>query len=103
VFVLAVNIFVSQLLDCYGKILPEKQHRILDGYYNNDLSLAEIAENEGISRQGVSDFIKRGEAQLTEFEEKLGWLGRVSQLKAESEKVRHGADIKELLSIIDKL
>ena len=68
---MAANFYVSELLDRYGALLSDKQYRILDGYYNNDLSLSEIAENEGITRQGVSDFVKRGEAQLTEFEEKL--------------------------------
>ncbi len=100
---MAVNIYVSQLLDCYGSILPEKQLRILDGYYNNDLSLAEIAENEGISRQGVSDFVKRGEAQLTELEQKLHLCERVAELKSAANRVRNGETISELLDIIDKL
>ncbi len=100
---LAVNIYVSQLLDCYGLILSEKQLRILDGYYNNDLSLAEIAENEGISRQGVSDFVKRGEAQLVDLEQKLRLCERVKELKVAAANVRNGADPKELLDIIDKL
>lgn len=100
---MAVNIYVSQLLDCYGLILSEKQLRILDGYYNNDLSLAEIAENEGISRQGVGDFVKRGEAQLVELEQKLHLCERVKELKSAAENVKNGAELKELLDIIDKL
>lgn len=96
---LAVNFYVSELLDRYGSILSEKQFRILDGYYNNDLSLSEIAENEGISRQGVSDFVKRTEAQLVEFEEKLGFCKTVSALKEASEK----GNTAEILAIIEKL
>ncbi len=101
---MAVNIYLSQLLDRYGGLLPEKQLRILDGYYNNDLSLSEIAENEGISRQGVSDFIKRGVAQLYEFEEKLGYMDILASLKSAADSVRCGkGDIEELLKIIEKL
>lgn len=52
----------SILLDYYGMVLTEKQRNILTEYYNDDLSLAEIAENYGITRQGVRDAIKHGEA-----------------------------------------
>ena len=63
---------VSILMDFYGQLLTEKQLTALDMYYNSDLSLSEIADETGISRQGVRDTIKRGEKQLLEFEEKLG-------------------------------
>ena len=56
----------SILLDYYGMVLTEKQRNILTEYYNDDLSLAEIAENYGITRQGVRDAIKHGEATLME-------------------------------------
>ena len=62
----------SYLLDVYGGMLTEKQREMLDFYYNDDLSLSEIAANEGISRQGVRDSIKRGEEALLELEEKIG-------------------------------
>lgn len=62
---------VSVLLDFYGETLTEKQREVVELYYNEDLSLAEIAEHAGISRQGVRDSIKRGEASLFEMEEKL--------------------------------
>ena len=96
---MAANFYVSELLDRYGVLLSDKQFRILDGYYNNDLSLSEIAENEGITRQGVSDFVKRGEAQLIEFEEKLGLIGTVKALKAAAA----NNNTEEILNIIDKL
>lgn len=80
------DFYVSALLDHYGLLLSEKQQRIIGAYYDLDLSLSEIAENEGITRQGVSDFVKRTEAQLYEYEEKLGFLKKLSELKALCEK-----------------
>ena len=67
---------ISILMDFYGNLLTKKQLDALDMYYNSDLSLSEIAEETGISRQGARDAIKRGEKQLLEFEEKLGLAGR---------------------------
>ena len=66
------DLSVSVLMDFYGELLTQKQIEALNGYYNQDLSLAEIAEEMDISRQGVRDFIKKGELHLIEFEEKLG-------------------------------
>ena len=63
---------ISMLCEIYGKLLTKKQLDIMDNYYNLDLSLSEIAENEGITRQAVRDIIKKGENKLFEFEEKLG-------------------------------
>lgn len=63
---------VSILCQIYGKLLTEKQFEFIDDYYNNDLSLSEIAENNNITRQAVRDVIKKGENKLFEFEEKLG-------------------------------
>ena len=65
------NLEISVLLDYYGGMLTDKQRDVIDLYYNQDLSLAEIAEHEKISRQGGRDNIKRGEAYLTELEENL--------------------------------
>ena len=59
------------LLDIYGQMLTKKQFNILNDYYNNDLSLTEIAENEGITRQAVNDNIKKGEQKLYTIESKL--------------------------------
>ena len=63
---------ISILLDIYGSALTEHQSEMLDLYYNSDLSLAEIAENKGISRQGARDAIKRGEELLLSYEEMFG-------------------------------
>lgn len=66
------SIKISILLEIYGELLTEKQYHLLNDYYNNDLSLAEIAENEEITRQAVRDNLKKGERKLFNFEEKLG-------------------------------
>lgn len=63
---------MSLLFDTYGELLTEKQKICFDLYYNQDLSLAEIAEEEGISRQGVHDSIARAEAILRSYEQTLG-------------------------------
>ena len=73
---------ISVLLDHYGAMLTDKQREVIDLYYNDDLSLAEIAEQEGITRQGVRDNIKRGEAQLLEMEQKLHAAERFERLSA---------------------
>ena len=77
----AKNLEISYLLDFYGKVLTDKQRDVMEQYYNDDLSLAEIADNVGISRQGVRDAIKRGEATLLELEEKVGFAGRYREVR----------------------
>lgn len=77
----------SILLDFYGDMLTEKQRDIIALYYNQDLSLAEIAEHEQITRQGVRDHIKRGEAFLCELEEKLHFAEKFQRLVAVSDAV----------------
>lgn len=69
---MAKDLNISDLLDLYGMLLTEKQRDSLVLYYNDDLSLSEIAENMGISRQGVRDSIKRGEEALLSYEEIIG-------------------------------
>ena len=78
----------SMLLDFYGQLLTEKQRECYDLHYNEDLSLAEIAEQSGISRQGVWDNIRRADAALRELEEKTGLVGRVMELERELEETR---------------
>ncbi len=72
---------ISMLLDFYGQLLTDSQYRCMDMYYNQDLSLTEIAEELGISRQGAHDFIRRGRAALNEYEDKLGLLGKFSDIE----------------------
>ncbi|MBQ6058765.1 MAG: YlxM family DNA-binding protein [Clostridia bacterium] len=75
------NLEIAYLLDYYGGMLTDKQREVVDLYYNEDLSLAEIAEHAGITRQGVRDSIKRGEEQILEMEEKLGLVARIRSLE----------------------
>lgn len=72
------NVKISILCDLYGKLLTQKQFDFLNDYYNNDLSLSEIAENNQITRQAVRDIIKKGENKLFEYEEKLLFMKRMS-------------------------
>ncbi len=67
---------MSLLFDFYGDMLTEKQRELFDLYYNEDFSLAEIAENMGITRQAVRDSIKRAERALKEMENRLGLAAR---------------------------
>lgn len=71
----------SILLDHYGSVLTQRQRDILTEYYDEDLSLSEIAENFGITRQGVRDAIKRAEQQLLEMEERLGLARRFQEIQ----------------------
>ena len=94
------NLKISLLLDFYGAILTEKQRESLELYYNEDLSLAEIAEIAQISRQGVRDNIKRGENILLEMEEKLHFFEKYSDLDEIMEQLTNLTEnIKDVNSI----
>ena len=67
---------MTMLFDFYGELLTDRQKEFFDLYYNEDLSLAEIAENAGISRQGVRDVIVRAESAMQEIEDKTGIIKR---------------------------
>ena len=71
----------SMLLDFYGELLTERQRSCYDLHVNEDLSLSEIAEQSGISRQGVWDNIRRAEQALREIEEKTGLVRRFTALR----------------------
>ena len=75
------NLDITLLLDFYGDMLTDKQRSFLSLYYNDDLSLSEIAADEGITRQGVRDAIKRAEAQPISMEERLGLVSRFENMK----------------------
>jgi predicted DNA-binding protein YlxM (UPF0122 family) len=66
------NLNIGLLLDFYGDVLNERRRDALDFYYNNDMSLSEIAEEMSITRQGARDLIKKAEEELLFYEEKLG-------------------------------
>ncbi len=72
---------MTMLFDFYGDLLTQRQREFYDLYYNEDLSLAEIAENYGITRQGVRDVIVRAESILNDFEEKTGIVARFLRVR----------------------
>ena len=95
----------SALLDVYGRFLSQKQKSLTEHYYNEDLSLSEIAENEGITRQGVSDNIRRAENKMLSWEKECGFCEsflRLKELVETAEKGDKKAN-KEILEIIEKL
>lgn len=88
---------MSMLYDFYGEVLTQRQQEFYDLYYNEDLSLGEIAENSGISRQGVRDVIVRAEDTLTELEEKTGLMRRFLAVRTQLEDIETKST--ELLTI----
>ena len=91
---------IGFLLDFYGDILTERRRDALDFYYNNDMSLSEIAEEMGISRQGVRDLIKKAEEELFFYEEKLGLAKKFDDAQTHAKKAldlcESGADREEI-------
>lgn len=112
---------LSLLLDFYGELLKDKVRKATEMYYNDDLSLSEIAEDLGITRQGVRDLIKRGENNLYSYEDKLGLYKRFveqsnglsvvreklciakSMVDSEEPLSDISKKLRELISITDKL
>ena len=83
---------MTMLFDFYGELLTDRQKEFYDLYYNEDLSLAEIAENYHLSRQGVRDAIVRAEAVLNEMEEKTGLIQRFQEQTRDLRTLRELAD-----------
>lgn len=75
------NVIMGNLLAIYGRLLTERQYRLLDLYFNQDYSLAEIAEQENISRQAVHDSLRRGEKSVNNWEQELQILKKQTQLQ----------------------
>ncbi len=82
------NLNISYLLDFYGVLLSDRKRTVMDMYYNEDLSLAEVADEIGISRQGVRDIIKKSEEELFFFEERLGLAQKLRDADAEIKKLQ---------------
>ena len=87
------KLYISRLFDYYGALLSEKQQYAVEMYYNDDLSLSEIAESIGITRQGVRDQLKHAEEYMIACESKLGFASKLSRALEISE---------EILSICEK-
>lgn len=81
---------MALLYDFYGDVLTERQKEFYDLYYNEDLSLAEIAENNGITRQGVRDVIVRAEGILTDLEDKTGLIKRFHAMRKQLQEIEQG-------------
>ena len=106
------NLRLVVLFDTYGSLLTEDQKNMFDLYYNEDLSLAEIAEHTGLSRQGVRYAIKHAEEALLTYEEKLGFSKKLSLLQERlasaediirslgSQKTVENKEFERLLSLI---
>jgi predicted DNA-binding protein YlxM (UPF0122 family) len=103
---------ISYLLDFYGELLDEHILGAMRSYYNDDLSLAEVARTVGISRQGIRHLIKKGEEQLVLFEERLGLAERYAELSRAADELSEIAkrlsdkqdtitEAKQLTEIID--
>ena len=101
---------ISMLWQIYGKMLTEKQYEYIDYYYNQDLSLSEIAENDNITRQAVRDIIKKGERKLFEFEEKLLFMKKTINQEKQIEhillnlnKIQKDSSDKKVESILEEV
>ncbi len=104
------HVEISMLCQIYGKLLTEKQYEFINDYYNNDLSLSEIAENNDITRQAVRDVIKKGENKLFEFEEKLLFMKRmlnqekqIQEILIELSKIQETSSDKKIEKILNNI
>ncbi len=104
------NVKISMLNQIYGKLLTQKQSEFINDYYNNDLSLSEIAENNHITRQAVRDNIKKGEKKLFEYEEKLGSMKRtlnqekkIQKVLSELAKIQEDATDEQVADVLESI
>ena len=77
------NLKLAKLFDIYGGLLSKNQQEVYSDYLNNDLTLSEVAENRGITRQAVKDVVIKVEQKLAGFENKLGLSKRIDDLQSE--------------------
>ena len=101
---------ISILCELYGKLLTNKQLDFMNDYYNNDLSLSEIAENNNITRQAVRDILKKGEKKLFEYEEKLKFMKRMlnqeetlKKVLSELTKIQKDSSDKKVANILESI
>lgn len=101
---------ISILWQIYGKLLTEKQYQYIDYYYNEDLSLSEIAENDDITRQAVRDIIKKGERKLFEYEEKLLFMKKtinqekqIQNILVNLNKIQKDSSDEKVTSILEEV
>lgn len=96
---------VASLFDTYGSLLNDKQRDVINCYYNEDLSLSEIAQNNNKSKQAISDMIQRSVDKLFEFENELSLLKKKKSLKKDLSSLREliESSNKEAINKIDEL
>ena len=104
------KVTISMLWQIYGNLLTEKQNEYINYYYNQDLSLSEIAENDNITRQAVRDIIKKGERKLFEYEEKLLFMKKtinqeqkISQILFNLTKIQKDSSDKQINGILEEI
>lgn len=90
---------LSLLYDFYGELLKEHHRQMFEDYVLNNYSLGEIAQERGISRQGVYDSVKRTSLQLEEYEKKLGLLGKFQKIKEKVKKIQAFAEGQEIYEL----
>ena len=89
------NIILNKLFDAYGKLLSSGQQDIMSSYLGYDLTVSEIAENLGVSRQAVMDSVSKAEKKLKLYEEKLGFVKKLEAIEQENEMLREKLSRKE--------
>ena len=97
---------IGVLIDFYGSLLSSRQREIISLYYEEDLSLSEIAADVGITRQGVRDSVKKAEVILAKAEEKLGLAQRFKELSEKMDIIKEkllGLDDEKLKPVIDMI
>ena len=92
------NLEINYLLDFYGDVLTDRKRNVLEMYYNDDYSLSEIADDIGISRQGVRDIIKKSEDELIYLEEKLGLYKKFKTIQKNADDLISEIEHSELSS-----
>lgn len=95
--------YISRLVDIYGNALSERQRDVIDLYYNEDLSLAEISEHCGITRQGVRDAIRHGVESLNSLEESLGFYKKGERITALATDIANCNDIETAKALADSI
>lgn len=97
------KIKISILLTIYGNLLTETQRKYMDLYYNEDLSLSEIGENENITRQAVRTILVKSKKKLQEYETYLQFMQKETELKALTQKLEKTNINKKQKEIIEQI
>ena len=95
--------YISRLVDIYGNALSERQRDVIDLYYNEDLSLAEISEHCGITRQGVRDAIRHGVEALNSLESALGFYKKAERITALATDIANCKDVETAKGLADSI